>query len=148
MKWPAGPPKIGGVADVAMDRDGNTVWIFERCGNVDDGCAINRTLDPIMHFDADGNLLKTFGAGMFVDPHGIFVDKSDNIWVVDSITKATWWATRCANFARRKKPANHRHRRHQGQRALPVQRAADVLVAPTAPSSWPTAMTPAAMTGW
>ncbi|HWC63553.1 MAG TPA: hypothetical protein VG501_08015 [Rhizomicrobium sp.] len=71
-----------------MDRDGKTVWYFERCGNTDDGCAINKTLDPILHFDADGNLLKSFGAGMFVDPHGIFVDGDDNIWVVDSISKS------------------------------------------------------------
>jgi hypothetical protein len=28
-----------------------------------------------------GRLLKSFGAGMFVFPHGIFVDQRGNVWV-------------------------------------------------------------------
>jgi sugar lactone lactonase YvrE len=35
------------------------------------------TLDP------SGKLLKSFGAGLFVFPHGIYVDDSRNVWVVD-----------------------------------------------------------------
>ena len=31
-------------------------------------------------------LVKSFGAGMFHYPHGIFVDKDDNIWVMDGIS--------------------------------------------------------------
>jgi DNA-binding beta-propeller fold protein YncE len=36
-----------------------------------------------MKFDADGNLLTAFGAGLLVWPHGIDVDPDGNIWVVD-----------------------------------------------------------------
>src|SRR2546422_2900733 len=41
------------------------------------------TLDPILHFDASGKLIKSFGAGLIVSPHGIFVDRDGNIWVTD-----------------------------------------------------------------
>ena len=29
--------------------------------------------------------MKSFGAGMFVFPHGIHVDRDGNVWIVDSI---------------------------------------------------------------
>jgi sugar lactone lactonase YvrE len=52
-----------------------------------DRCAANScgssTLDPVMKFDANGNVVAHFGGGMFVAPHGILVDKDGNIWVVD-----------------------------------------------------------------
>ncbi|HEX3486697.1 MAG TPA: peptidyl-alpha-hydroxyglycine alpha-amidating lyase family protein, partial [Micropepsaceae bacterium] len=38
---------------------------------------------PIQEFDASGKLLKSFGAGMFIFPHGLFVDRQDNVWVTD-----------------------------------------------------------------
>jgi sugar lactone lactonase YvrE len=37
-----------------------------------------------MHFDADGTFLASFGAGLFVVPHGIDVDREGNIWVTDA----------------------------------------------------------------
>src|SRR5439155_13410130 len=40
-------------------------------------------LDPILHFDENVKLIKSFGAGIVVFPHGVFVDKDDNIWVTD-----------------------------------------------------------------
>ena len=36
-----------------------------------------------MKFDPTGRLLKSFGAGMFVFPHGFHVDKENNIWITD-----------------------------------------------------------------
>ena len=69
----------GATSAVGVDRVGN-VWVFERCGG--STCA-GSSLAPILKFDPSGKLLKTFGAGMFVFPHGIYVDKDDNVWVVD-----------------------------------------------------------------
>ena len=69
----------GATSAVGVDRSGN-VWVFERCGGTT--CA-GSSLAPILKFDPSGKLLKTFGAGMFVFPHGIYVDKDDNVWVVD-----------------------------------------------------------------
>jgi hypothetical protein len=40
-------------------------------------------LPPVLKFDASGNLLKSFGAGMFIFPHRIYVDRDGNVWVVD-----------------------------------------------------------------
>src|SRR5262249_12866044 len=38
---------------------------------------------PIVHFDAFGNVIKSFGSGMFLFPHGICVDKDGNVWITD-----------------------------------------------------------------
>ena len=70
----------GSAAGVAVDRNGN-VWVAERCGA--NSCA-GSNLAPILEFDASGKLLKSFGAGMFVWPHGITADKEGNIWVTDA----------------------------------------------------------------
>lgn len=69
----------GSAAGVNLDSHGH-VWVAERCGA--NSCA-GKTDDPILEFDASGKLLKSFGGGMFVFPHGLFVDKEDNIWVTD-----------------------------------------------------------------
>ena len=65
----------GGVIAVTPDRDGRSIWAFERCG----GNCLNSDLPPVLEFDPSGKLIKSFGAGMFVFPHGIAVDKEDNV---------------------------------------------------------------------
>jgi DNA-binding beta-propeller fold protein YncE len=42
-------------------------------------------LAPILKFDEQGNLAKSFGAGLFVAPHGLSVDPQGNVWVTDVI---------------------------------------------------------------
>ena len=70
----------GSTSAVEIDRDGKSVWVAERCGaNACDGKAD----PPILKFDASGKLVKSFGGGMFIFPHGIYVDKDDNVWVTD-----------------------------------------------------------------
>jgi DNA-binding beta-propeller fold protein YncE len=71
----------GGTTAVAVDPAGKNIWVFERCGA--ESCADSK-LPPILHFDASGKLLASFGAGMFVFPHGITVDPDGNIWVADA----------------------------------------------------------------
>jgi DNA-binding beta-propeller fold protein YncE len=34
--------------------------------------------------DSAGNIIRSFGAGLFVWPHGMFVDQQDNLWVTDA----------------------------------------------------------------
>jgi len=36
-----------------------------------------------MKFDESGKMVKSFGAGMFVRPHGIRIDREGNVWVTD-----------------------------------------------------------------
>jgi DNA-binding beta-propeller fold protein YncE len=71
----------GGTTAVAVDHDGRSVWVFERCGA--ESC-VDSKLPPILHFDPAGKLLASFGAGMFVFPHGIAVDHDGNVWVADA----------------------------------------------------------------
>jgi sugar lactone lactonase YvrE len=49
-------------------------------------CA-GKTDDSILHFDASGKLVKSFGSGIFLFPHGICVDRDGNIWVTDGQAK-------------------------------------------------------------
>jgi sugar lactone lactonase YvrE len=78
-KLPAGRT-WGSTSAVAIDRDGRSIWVAERCGA--NSCA-GKTDDPVLHFDASGKLMKSFGSGMLLFPHGIAVDKDDNVWVTD-----------------------------------------------------------------
>jgi sugar lactone lactonase YvrE len=70
----------GSTSAVAIDGDGKSIWVAERCGA--NACA-GSTLDPVLEFDASGNLVAHFGAGLIESPHGIFVDRDHNVWVVD-----------------------------------------------------------------
>ncbi len=85
--WAKLPPgrKWGAAVGVDIDRDGKTVWVFDRCATADN-CS-GSTLNPIQHFDASGNLIAAFGSGMFNYPHGLYVDYDDNIWVSDGRAK-------------------------------------------------------------
>lgn len=69
----------GQVIGLDVDRRGN-VWVFDRCGGTT--CA-GSTLSPIFEFDREGKMMKNFGAGLFVFPHGFAVDKDGNIWATD-----------------------------------------------------------------
>jgi sugar lactone lactonase YvrE len=70
----------GRVSGVYVDPAGQTIWAFERCGG--DSCVTSD--DPtVLRFMPDGTLLTSFGADMFVRPHGMYVDDEGNVWVTD-----------------------------------------------------------------
>jgi sugar lactone lactonase YvrE len=58
------------------------IWVFERCAK---GSCLESDLDPIMLFDPTGKLIRSFGSGMFVWPHGVYADHQGNLWVVDAV---------------------------------------------------------------
>jgi len=83
----------GALNAVTIDNDGESVWVADRCGaNPDtppgasafqyDSCA-GSTLAPILKFDSSGNLVKSFGARMFIFPHKFYMDRDGNVWVID-----------------------------------------------------------------
>jgi len=72
----------GALSAVDIDRDGKSVWVAERCGG-NSACLDSPAIDPILRFDASGKLVKSFGAGLLVSPHGIYVDRDGNVWVTD-----------------------------------------------------------------
>jgi len=80
--------KWGGVSAVDMDRDGRSVWVFERCGGADDGCFTNKKDPPVLEFNASGKLVRSWGAGDFVYPHGIYLDRDDHVWLVEGVSRS------------------------------------------------------------
>lgn len=70
----------GSTSGVYPDREGR-IWVAERCGA--NTCA-GSDLAPILAFDPSGTLVRSFGAGMLVWPHGLHVDPDGNVWVTDA----------------------------------------------------------------
>jgi len=73
VKWAA-------VTAVEPSADG-TIYVVHRC--FANSCA-GRKEAPILKYDASGRLLKTWGEGMFIFPHGATVDRDGNLWVTDA----------------------------------------------------------------
>jgi DNA-binding beta-propeller fold protein YncE len=75
----------GSTAGVEIGPDGQ-VWAYDRCGAfaLAGGCDTSN-VDPILKFDRKtGAPLTKFGAGLFVLPHGLHVDREGNVFVTDS----------------------------------------------------------------
>ena len=76
----------GSTSAVEIDLDGESIWVAERCGQnscFDAGAGAMSALPMILKFDANGNLVTSFGQGLMVFPHGIDVDHEGNVWVTD-----------------------------------------------------------------
>ena len=75
----------GGTAGIDIGPDGH-IWAYDRCGAIDLrdlGCEM-QNIDPIFKFDrVTGGVHTSFGAGLFVVPHGFHVDADGNVWVTD-----------------------------------------------------------------
>src|SRR5262249_51270771 len=73
MKWAA-------VTSIEAAADGS-IFVIHRCAA--NSCA-GRPEPPILKFDPNGKLLKAFGNGMFIFPHGSGLDPDGNLWVTDA----------------------------------------------------------------
>ena len=60
-------PDVGGLAVDARDR----LYVF------------NRSPHPVMVFDRNGNMVSSWGEGVFNRPHGIRIDKSGDVYCTD-----------------------------------------------------------------
>jgi len=78
FKLPPGR-SMGSSSAVAGDSKGD-IWVVDRCAAND--CAASK-LDPVMQFDAKGNFIKAWGAGLFLFPHGFTIDNRDHLWITD-----------------------------------------------------------------
>ncbi len=72
----------GATSAVYPTPDGEHIWVGERCGA---NLCVESDVDPILLFDLDGNVVRSFGAGLFAWPHGMFVDAEGNVWVTDAV---------------------------------------------------------------
>jgi sugar lactone lactonase YvrE len=96
-KLPGGR-EMGPPASVQVDVDGESIWALIRCDETNpvptarggrfgidcmkpDGTL--KPIDTIYRFDPKGNVVKSFGAQMFIWPHGMHVDRDGNVWVTD-----------------------------------------------------------------
>ena len=71
---------LGIVSGAIPDPDGEHIWILERCGA--NQCA-GTDIDPILKFDLDGNLVASYGGGLFAFPHGFALDADGYLWVTE-----------------------------------------------------------------
>lgn len=68
---PSSKSILGAVSAVATDSKGD-ILVFHRSEH------------PILRFDRNGILLRSFGDGLFTSAHGLRIDADDNIWVTDN----------------------------------------------------------------
>jgi len=61
------------ISSTASARDG-TVYVLHR----------NAKLDPVVAIDSSGRILRSWGKGLYENPHSIRIDPEGNIWTVDS----------------------------------------------------------------
>jgi hypothetical protein len=80
FKLPAGR-SMGSSSAVMGDSKGN-IWVVDRCAA---NSCVGSKLDPIMQFDAQGNFVKAFGAGLLQFAHGFFIDARDHLWITDGV---------------------------------------------------------------
>lgn len=66
--------KFGRVSAVATNQAGTEVYVFQR----------GPEADPLIVFDNKGRYLRSWGRGLFGTPHGLRLDKDDNVFVTDS----------------------------------------------------------------
>src|SRR5262245_27547454 len=94
-----GGREMGPPASMHVDIDGESIWAFIRCDETNPVTVANggrfgidcldrngriKNIDTIYKFDAKGNVVKSFGAGMFIWPHGLHVDREGNVWATDA----------------------------------------------------------------
>ena len=84
--WPRLPAgvEMGEAAGVAVDADGH-VLVFHRPGRGFDPAATELLKDPcVLEFDPrDGRWIRSWGANSFLVPHGITVDRENNVFLTD-----------------------------------------------------------------
>jgi sugar lactone lactonase YvrE len=76
--WASPPRPWMPVNAVAVDPN-NNLWAADRCET--DDCV------PVIQLGPDGKTLKNFGAGLFIEPHQMAIDKDGNVWVADAGVK-------------------------------------------------------------
>ena len=70
--WPKMPDwwEFGKATDVAVDSK-DRVWVY------------SRGLHPVTAWTADGDFIGSWGEGFFRQPHGMYIDKEDNLWLTE-----------------------------------------------------------------
>ena len=130
VDWGQLPPgrTWGSTASITTAPDG-TIWVVDRCGNSGAGgttCGgASASVNPIFQLDTSGKVLKNFGAGMFVSPHKLTVDKDGFLWLADNGSHQVFKLSQDGKVlmtlgkARRRGPGPRRVRRADRSRRSP-----------------------------
>ncbi len=78
---PANTAAWASVTAIEPSLDGQFIYVIHRC--FENSCE-GRSESPILKYDYEGNLLDSFGEGLFIFPHGATVDPQGNLWVTDA----------------------------------------------------------------
>jgi len=73
IQGPGGAVELGYPSSVTMDKTG-VLYVLQRGDKA----------DPVLAFNRQGRLLRSWGKGMFKIPHSIRIDPAGNIWTVDA----------------------------------------------------------------
>jgi len=80
---PEGIDRFGMTLGVELDAHQN-LWVFQRCFSTDCVDGPEESLPAVLEYDKSGHLVDSWGEGMFVWPHGFFLDADGNIWTTDA----------------------------------------------------------------
>ncbi len=79
IKTPRPGWKLGMVSSIAVDKTG-LIYLIQR----------DEKVDPIVVIDAAGNVVRSWGKGLYVMPHSIRIDPSGNIWTTDAMKSVVY----------------------------------------------------------
>jgi hypothetical protein len=65
-----GPVRTGEASGIALDSKGH-IFLFQRAAPM------------LTEYDEAGNYVRTVGEGLFTHPHGLRIDRDDNLWTTD-----------------------------------------------------------------
>jgi sugar lactone lactonase YvrE len=71
----------GSVTAMDIDVDGEHLWVAVRCET--NSCA-GSDVDPVLLLNPEGEIVRSFGSGLLLWPHGMDVDAEGNVWVTDA----------------------------------------------------------------
>ena len=72
----------GATSAIYPANEGRHIWVAERCGT---NLCVGSDVDPVLLYDQNGNVVRSFGSGMITWPHGMYVDADDNVWIADAV---------------------------------------------------------------
>ncbi len=78
---PEGVDAWGQTIGVEIDDAGN-LWVFHRCFAT--ACTRRVDVPAVLKYDSSGALTDSWGEGLFVWPHGFFLDADGNLWTTDA----------------------------------------------------------------
>jgi hypothetical protein len=82
-RLPDGVERFGMTLGLELDARQH-LWVFQRCFSTDCVDGPEEREPAVLEYDPGGRLVSSWGAGMFVWPHGFHLDAEGNLWTTDA----------------------------------------------------------------